>query len=429
MKKIAITLIILLTQNSMAEEDWQYTANHHYPPMVSAIDMPKFIVDGMAYTFKWQLTGYLDNYNSSVKFFATINGKSKSKMLLPDESSVEIDKNWSYSGNGTNIKLFNYEKTSSLDFNTDEPTELKLRFYKESITDTVMKSQSGSALISTNKNIKFEPYDTRGRVLKTTILPNSDWYLGTKTIHYGGEGFFSKLNKEDTYEVDFSITNIDPTRGIIDYTFLIEADDGLKNGNFIAVIDSADDFMRYPGKNQKFEYKTDDGDWVTLDDPSSSGTNMKQFSSAVGSVAGYYIPTPDGVGTLAPAMETTKLLFNVLDSEWWANGMSSDEAKLLPTINFLYDSSDLSFSKTYRMSLPQPTTMFSDDIVSYKFTLRIKHDWTKSKSLPRFYMKITNSNNIDESASLQIGKSTTKKLEDYLKDGKIDSRWIQAYEF
>jgi len=134
MKKITMaTLIILITQSSMAEEDWQYTANHHYPAMVSAINMPKYIVDGETYDFKWQLTGYLDEYKSNVKFYTNRKGK----VLIPDNVSVEIDTGWSYRGDGTNIKLFNYESRDSLNFNIDEPTELKLRFYKEAPTDTV----------------------------------------------------------------------------------------------------------------------------------------------------------------------------------------------------------------------------------------------------------------------------------------------------
>jgi hypothetical protein len=424
MKKIIIsTLLVLTTQISIAEEDWQYTANHSYPPMVSAIDMPKFIVNEKTYNLNWQLTGYLDEYDSFMQFFTS----KEKKAFFPNDSSVKTDTGWAYRGDQY-IKLFDYKSIGSVDFDIEKPTQLQMRFYKKSSTDTIRTAQYGSALISTNRKIKFEPSDTRGRILKTTILPNTPWYTGKKTIHYGGYG----LNKEDTFEVDFTINNIDPERGWIDYTFLIEADDGLQKGSFIAVIDSKDDFLRYPGKNQEFKYKTDDGDWITLADPSSSGTKMKQFTSVLSSIAGVYVPIPDsisqGAGILSTAMDTTKLLFNVLDSEWWVSGMSSDEAKMLPNIDFFYDSSDLSFSKTYRLSLPQSKHIWSDDIVSHKFTIRIKHDWTKAKVLPRFYMKITNNNDINEEATLQIGNHTSLKHEDYIKDGKINTRWIQAYE-
>jgi len=423
----AVSLAIggLYVTFSIAEEAWQQEAHHLYPPVVSKIDMPKYFVAGKNYNIGWQLTGYLDEYDSSVRFYTDNNSDyySVTSVYGYDDTS------WSYTGQGDNIKLFDFSKNISLNFTVTEPEILNFRFFKKGQTDEYPlehSTGSGSALIPTNKTIEYVPADTRGRILKTVILPNSNWYTGYHDIELRGNG----LNYEDSFVGYFGIYNEDPESGIVDFYFKIEAGNGFKNGVFIAVIDKADEFLFYPGFSREFKYKTDDGDWITLMNPSQSGTKTKQFSQALGSLAGVYAPdgVSEGAGILTAAMNVTKLLFNVLDREWWNSGLSSEEAKLLPDANFLADSADLGSYQTFRMVLPQPATVFSDDIVGYEFSVQIKHDWVNASVLPRFYFKVTNTEDINEEVSLQLGNSNTDKFEDYLTDSKFKDRWVQIYE-
>ncbi len=421
-----------------AEQEWQLVANHKFPAVVSSLDIPTHIVNNKTYDFSWNLAGYLNEYDSVLRFIVGNN----SKHITGIRGTVSTDQSMWYNGDipSSYIKQHRFAANNPIFFDSvdeltrsvrPEPVIATTRFYKRSQNDTFITDEDdrltyGSALIPGKNSYNLNYGDTIGRELNIAILPNHGDFTGEKHIDYDSD---QGLSLTQNYNVRFIWNNVDPERGIIDFTFYIEnySEGLLKEAFFVALIPAEDDFLELPGVNRGFgigSYVPDT--WKDVPAASENPKLQRMVESGkglVGSVAGAVPLLGDGLSAVEIADSVRSSLGFVGDLfslDYLFSGRTDDQIATDPTDEFTQDAANDTHYKAFRFILPDGGSGTAG--TKYLFTFRIRHHWVNKDMLatmPRFYFSAVNTLGTNERATLQIGTRDTRTFSAYLTDYKF----------